>query len=287
MLRTVYDLGAARVPPADIVVSAGAETLAANIWIARHKRVPNIFYGSLRRFRPTAFSLVLTSYDRNAGRPRHALALKPSRLDPDRIPASARSGPIGAGTPPATAALLLGGDAGGISYTEQDWSRLLAFLRASNEAFGTRWLVSNSRRTPPETSDRIASLARQANSPIARFIDVRVADAETLESILGGAETVVCTDDSSSMVSEAIWARRPVVGIRPEAFSLPTDEAQYRAWLAGQRWISSLDIAHLTPESFIAALAALAPLTTNPLDDLAALLASRIQELARNRADAR
>jgi mitochondrial fission protein ELM1 len=284
MLRTVYCLDAARIPPADIVVSAGAETLAASIWIARHRRVPNIFYGSLRRFRPADFSLVLTSYERNAGRPRHALALKPSRLDPDRLPPSARSGPIGPAAPPATAALLIGGNAGGISYTEQDWARLLAFLRASNAIHGTRWLVSNSRRTPHETSNRIADLAAGPDSPIARFIDVRTGSAETLESMLAAVEAVVCTDDSSSMVSEAIWARRPVVGVRPAAFDLPADEARYRSWLAGQRWISSLDIADLTPESFIAGLADIAPLTTNPLDDLAGLLASRIPGLARNRA---
>jgi uncharacterized protein len=65
ILQTVYGL----VPPLpgayDLVVSAGAETLAANIACARFAGADNIFYGSLRAFKPSSFSLVLTSYARN------------------------------------------------------------------------------------------------------------------------------------------------------------------------------------------------------------------------------
>jgi mitochondrial fission protein ELM1 len=280
MLRGVYGLDPSNLPKADIVVSAGAETLAANVWAARILGIPNVFYGSLRLFRPTDFSLVLTSYARNAGLPRHALALKPSRTDPDRLPPAASPVPLGPSAPPKAAALLIGGDAGGITYAKTDWTRLLDFLTSSHTALGTRWLVSNSRRTPTETSDRIARLAEQPRSPIDRFIDVRTANAPPLESLFAAANAVVCTADSSSMVSEAIWNRRPLVTVRPATFRLPPDEAEYRAWLTSQHWQASISLDQISPIAFTQALAGIEPLKTNPQAALADLLAERIPELA-------
>src|SRR5262245_47915202 len=51
ILRHVYKQDADTLPHADLIISAGAETLAANVAAARLKGIPNIFYGSLRQFR--------------------------------------------------------------------------------------------------------------------------------------------------------------------------------------------------------------------------------------------
>lgn len=56
LLRLAYGLAPSRIPSADIVVSAGAETLAASAAIARLNEVPNIFCGSLRRFHHESFA---------------------------------------------------------------------------------------------------------------------------------------------------------------------------------------------------------------------------------------
>ena len=46
----------------DLIVSAGGDTLAANIALARLTGAPNIFFGSLRRFKARDFTLALNSY---------------------------------------------------------------------------------------------------------------------------------------------------------------------------------------------------------------------------------
>ena len=66
VLKKVYGLDPDALPPADLIVSSGAETLPANIAAARILDVPNIYYGSLRWYRTTDFTLVLTSYARDA-----------------------------------------------------------------------------------------------------------------------------------------------------------------------------------------------------------------------------
>ena len=104
-----------------------------------------------------------------------------------------------------------------------EWERLLEFAKRLSQAWGTRWLVSTSRRTPDHVADKVAELAKD-ESVIARFIDYRTAGPGTLPEIFGKAEMIVCTEDSSTMVSEAVSARLPVVGVAPEAHRFTDEE---------------------------------------------------------------
>jgi uncharacterized protein len=277
LLRSVYGLA----PPApgayDLVVSAGAETLAANVACARLSGAKNVFYGSLRAFRPASFSLVLTSYIRNASRPRHRMMLKPSAIPRTARPPMQR-GPDNA---PQTGVLLLGGDAGTTRFEADDWRRLLAFVSETHASSGMRWLISNSRRTPAVASALIAQqIAGQATGgPILRFIDVRNPDTATLAAAFAEADVVVCTDDSSSMISEAIAAGLPTVGVRPRDHRLPVDEAGYRDYLITSGWHRVLDISALTAHVFLDAVAQITPLAADPLDLLAVQLGDALPEI--------
>jgi mitochondrial fission protein ELM1 len=279
ILKFVYGLDHAWLPKAGLVLSAGAETLAANICIARLTHTPNIFYGSLRRFRPEDFALVLSSYAQHASHSRIAMTLKPSRLDPDTLPVRAKRPRLGPAEPPRIAGLLIGGDAGAIRYQDTDWKKLLAFIETSHEALGTRWIVSNSRRTAPEVSDALDNWARRREGPIEKFIDVRSSGPGTLFKVFEQAELIVCTDDSSSMVSEAIWARLPVLGVTPERCRFTPEEEGYRSFLIASGWCRSIPIAALTLDQFLSAAGEVTPLSENPLDRLAGLLRERLPEL--------
>ena len=279
ILQIVYGLDHERLPKAGLVISAGAETLAANICIARLTGTPNIFYGSLRQFHAEDFALVLSSYAGQASHPRVAMALKPSPLDPDTLPSRAGQPRPGPGHPPRIAGLLIGGDAGAIRYRADDWKQLMGFLEASHEAIGTRWIVSNSRRTAPEVSDALQGWARRREGPIEAFIDVRSAGAGTLFKIFEQAELIVCTDDSSSMVSEAVWARCPVLGVTPERCRFTPEEQGYRSFLIESGWYRSLPIAGLAPDRFLSTVGEISPLRENPLDRLAGLLAERLPQV--------
>ena len=97
MLRMAYRIDAYALPKADLVVSAGGETHMPNICVSRFLGIPSIFCGSLMRgLGPENFSLIVSSYDRDAGSDRYLVALKPSSIDPDALgrPASVpRYGP--------------------------------------------------------------------------------------------------------------------------------------------------------------------------------------------------
>jgi mitochondrial fission protein ELM1 len=173
---------------------------------------------------------------------------------------------------------LIGGNAGPFRSKREEWERLVNFARDVSRAWGTRWLISTSRRTPDYVSDLIAELAKD-KTVVERFVDYRTAGPGTLPQVFGKAEAIVCTEDSSTMISEAVSARLPVVGVAPEAHRFTDEETEYRNFLIRNDWCRVLPIAGLNPESFARALSEIAPVGENPLDALAAKLKERLPEL--------
>jgi mitochondrial fission protein ELM1 len=281
ILKVAYGIDAADLPRSDLVVSSGGNTLAANVCAARLLGVPNIVYGGIRQFRPQDFSLVLTSYGDHASRPRHKMTpLMPVPDDPDAFELTCveTSGPV---RPPKVAGLLIGGDAGTFRYVPSDWDRLFTFVADMHTQCGTRWLIANSRRTPAQVSDALSERARQPGAPIEAFIDVRSSGPGTLRRLFEDSQVVVCTDDSTSMITEAIWLRRPVLGVAPKNCSFAERESWYRRHLVANGWTSSLPIAELSPKRMLDALAGIQPLTGNPVEALAATIRDSLPELFR------
>jgi mitochondrial fission protein ELM1 len=279
MLRMAYRIDAKSIPKADLVVSGGGETHMPNLCVTQLLGVPNIFCGSLLRgLEPENFSLIISSYERDAPSPQHLVVLKPSPIDPDALGRPAVVPQYGPNRHPAVAGLLIGGNAGAFRYTRHEWERLLSFATEVSKAWGTRWLVSTSRRTPDAVADRIAALAKD-ESIVAKFIDFRTAGPGTLPEIFSKAEVIVCTEDSSTMISEAVSARLPVVGVAPQAHRFTEEEKAYRDFLMKNGWCRVLPIADLSPDTFAAALAEIEPIQENPLAALAAKLKERLPEL--------
>jgi mitochondrial fission protein ELM1 len=279
MLRMAYRIDAYALPKADLVVSAGGETHMPNICVSRFLEIPSIFCGSLMRgLGPENFSLIVSSYDRDAGSDRYLVTLKPSSIDPDVLGRPASVPRYGPDVHPRLAGLLVGGNAGPFRYRRKEWDRLLAFIAEISKAWGTRWLVSTSRRTPDRVADKIAALAKD-ETVVARFIDYRTQGPGTLPEVFGKAEVILCTEDSSTMISEAVSARLPVVGVSPRAHRFTDEERSYRSFLIGNDWCRVLPIAELTPDAFARALSEIEPIQQNPLDALAAKLKARLPQL--------
>ena len=278
ILRMGYGLDPKALPKSvDLVLSAGGETLAANVAAARLLGARNIFCGTLRRMRPEAFSLVVSSYARHASLPRHLVALKPNGIDPDGL-GRRRDGFV-PGQPPSMAGLLVGGNSGLFRYTDAEWQQLVAIVEASHREYGIRWVVSTSRRSPDAVGDAIQALAQRPGSPIAEFIDFRTAGAGTLPQLFGAVDAVLCTEDSSTMLSEAVCARLPVVGVAPKDHGFKDDEREYRAFMRTQGWCRFLSLDALDAASFVRALGEVTPLEENHLDRLAQQLAERLPEV--------
>lgn len=275
LLRVGYGLDANVVPPADVVISAGGDTLVATVAAARWLGAESIYCGTLRHLPPEQLSLVVSSYARHAALPRHIVTLKPSGLDPDTLP---RREPRNA---EPRAGLLIGGPSGLFRWEPDEWQALEAFLTASHASDGTRWIVSTSRRTPDEVANAFAGLAKRTDGPIAELIDFRTAGPGTLPRLFASVDHVLATEDSSTMISEAIAARVPTVGVSPRTHAFKPEERDYRDLLRSKGWFRPVPLAELTPERFRTAIAEVRPIEGNHLDRLADLIEARLPRLFR------
>ena len=276
-------------PPAGLVISAGGDTIAANVAAARMLGAENIFCGTLRHAIPEDFSLIVSSYARHEKLARHIVCLKPTAMDPDGLGRPGEIPAFGPSHPPTLAALLIGGDSGLFHYTQEEWRALLAFVSRQHTAHGTRWLISTSRRTPEWVADAVVQQqaksdeAGEAAGAIAELLDYRKAGPGTLPRLLARADVVLCTEDSSTMISETIAARLPVIGIAPRQHSFKPEEAEYRALMMSRQWARFLPLANLTPDRFLAELSQVRPLRENHLTLLARTLAERLPGLVEGR----
>lgn len=278
LLKLGYGLKAETLPEADLVISGGGETIVANIAAARQLNAQNVFCGSIRKVPPECFSLVVSSYARHAALPRHIVSLKPSLMDPDALGRPKSVPTYGASNPPKLVGLLIGGNSGLFRYSEEEWGALVAFVRHVSEAWDTRWLISTSRRTSNEAASQFAELARD-KGVVKQFIDYRTVGPGSLPQIFRLSDAIVSTEDSSTMISEAVGARLPVVGVAPIDHDFKPEEAEYRQLMLDNDWCRFLPISELTVARFDQALSMIKPLTGNHLDNLANLLRQRLPEL--------
>jgi mitochondrial fission protein ELM1 len=280
VLRLGYGIRAGELPPADVVVSAGGETLAANAAAAKALGAANIFCGRLRRLAPEHVSLVLVTLDSLAKAANHLVCLPPSHMDVDEASAGRRDTRARSRSgPPARVAVLIGGNSGAFRYRDKDWLALIGFLRAGHRSHQIRWLATTSRRSGRFIADALSAMKAEPGTGLETFVDFRTAGAGTLAHILNAADAALCTDDSTTMISEVIGACLPIVAVTPERFALEPREAEFRRLLADHGWYRAIPLAKLVPETFLGALQEIAPRTSSAREELAAAIARRLPRL--------
>jgi mitochondrial fission protein ELM1 len=265
LLRVIWSIRADRLQKPDLIISTGADTLVPNALLATAMRARNIFIGAIRGMPPSRFSAVLSARPELAEQPNHFIVLSPSGVDPDAL---ARPWPIASLDDLAgrTLALLIGGPTPDHAFADADWDALPPLLEAGSHA-GARWLVTSSRRTPDAVADMLAALA--SSMPAVRFIDYRRARPGSIDPLFN-ADAILVTEDSNTMVSEAVAARRPVIALRPAA--VRNEMASLRV-LHDERRIRIVRLREATLQGLVAAIAEVTPLDENPMDTLYELLA--------------
>jgi mitochondrial fission protein ELM1 len=213
-LRVFYRLRGWPGAGCDLIVSAGGRTAFANAWLAAVLRVPNLYAGSLRGLSAQRFSVVLTLEAVQGAASNLVVPVPPSAIDDQRVEregAEFRARLNGQGERYWT--LLVGGDGAGYRYAQDDWRRLARLADTLAARYGVRWLLVSSRRT-----------GRRAEALLKQHIEARhvaaacwygAGDGYQPEAWLGAAERVFITEDSMTMLAEAIHARRPVHSLRP------------------------------------------------------------------------
>lgn len=271
MLRLAYREPLAGIARPDIIISAGGATLLANAGLARLCGAANIFSGSLRGLPGAFFSAVLIPYRRFASSPHHIVCLKPSPLDPDRAAPASQTPKV------ARATLLVGGPSGTHHYETAEWRVLVETLPALAAALNWRWTIVTSPRTPAPVRAMVETLC-ETHSKDFTLVDYRDAGPGSSFSACLNADTIFVTEDSNSMITEAIVARRPVIALAPHARKLAGDELEYLEGLVASGWLRTVPIASLNEATVRAALGEVTPMRDNHLELLAQALRRKLTD---------
>ena len=207
-LRSFYELPALAGPPPDVIVSAGGNTSFANVLLARHFCVPNVFIGSRRRLAPSAFAAHLT-LEPTGEAGNVVTPVAPTPISPETIAESAAE--FRAQHDLAVGKFWLmacGGTGAGKSYSADDWATLAHWMNAAAESHGIRWLLSTSRRTGASGEEALATTLDAEHLAYAVWWNRR--PERILGTLMGAAERLFVTVDSMSMISECIGAQKPV-----------------------------------------------------------------------------
>jgi mitochondrial fission protein ELM1 len=270
-LRVAYRSPPLTVPAPDLIVSAGGNTLFANIWLARWFRCQNLFVGDVRGISEHHFSGIIT---RDAGKSKHQkyiVSMTPTRMDPREITATARRFRAQRGLETQRLwAMLIGGDGGGYRYRKRDWDALADAMERIAYKERIKWMLTTSRRTGRKVESLLASrLPPQAAADVILYSQ----DGQReYDSFLGSAERIFCTEDSAMMISEAVAFARPVYTLRPEHSRPDVSNLQVLQSYEEANCISRLAICDLRWQDFSQSRRS-RNVTDYPIDELADKLA--------------
>lgn len=200
----------------DLVISAGGATEWVNARLARAHGAANIFLGSLRTCSPDAFT-VLPRIETGDAPQILVMDLVPSEIDASAVAAAAETELSNLGGRYWT--VLIGGDGSGCVWTPSDYAVQADLIIAEAAAAGVRLIVTSSRRTG-EAGERVWRDKLAAGDRLELGVWYSRREVETsprLAAMLGRAERIIITEDSASMVNEAVATGRPVATIAPTA----------------------------------------------------------------------
>jgi len=201
-----------------LILSSGGKSCFASVWLARETGAPNLFVGDPRPYPPHWFSAVLSPHHIAGAGNVWKIAALPTSMEPERCIRAARAR-WPTGWPDKVWAVLVGGASRSHRFVEADFAALGEALSVLARRCGIRWLVATSRRTGIAAEDALrAHLRADAVFEAAYFSKT---PEPVVPAYLGAAEVAFVTQDSLTMLSEAVASGRPVVALAPANMRLP------------------------------------------------------------------
>lgn len=198
----------------DLIISTGGNTSCFNAWLAITYDCKNILNGALRGLKQDLFTNITTVIDLGY-KNQIILDVAPSlvtkeKLDNESIKFS-KDKNIDLTINYYT--LLIGGNGSGYSFDIKFFNQLINFVKEISLKENISWLITTSRRTPLYIEKK---LKKELNDYSSYFISYNELEEKALLPFLGLCEKVFVTEESASMISEAITSGKPVYTLRPK-----------------------------------------------------------------------
>lgn len=198
----------------DIVISTGGNVSNINAWFSKVYNCKNILNGALRGLNENLFTYITTVIDLGY-KNQIILDVAPNLISDEKLIKKSKDFIKDKNLNENTTyySLLIGGNGSGYKFDEDFYKSLIEFVKMISKEKNVKWLVTTSRRTPQNIE---SFLEKNLNNEAAYFVAYNKNEEKILLPFLGLSKYIFVTEESSSMISEAISAKKPVftLGIR-------------------------------------------------------------------------
>jgi mitochondrial fission protein ELM1 len=198
----------------DLIISTGGNTSNLNAWFAKIYKCKNILNGALRGLKEELFTNITTVIDLGY-KNQIILDVAPNTITKEKLLEKSdeflKLNNLEINQKYYT--LLIGGNGAGYKYDNKFYDDLLSFVKKIYEEKDIKWLITTSRRTPTEMENKLEEMLREYYS---YFVAYNKKEEKVLLPFFGLSETIFVTEESSSMISEAISSSKKVFTIGSE-----------------------------------------------------------------------
>jgi len=219
----------------DIIISAGKDTSLLNALLALSYGSKNFFIGHPKKLDHHLFTAILTVLDLGYDN-QIVLDVAPTR--PYRGDLKEFSHKYNLDLQGTYYTLLIGGDGSGYQFTSEDIEHLISFVNATEDK--VKWLVTTSRRTPKVYEEK---MEKEMNTEC--FIAFNKNPQKVVAGFLELSSAVFVTEESASMVSEAVASGKPVFTLVPKTYDVDKSYQQILKKFENAKRIKSMDLSLL------------------------------------------
>lgn len=198
----------------DLIISTGGNTSNLNAWLSKVYKCKNILNGALRGLKEELFTNVTTVIDLGY-KNQIILDVAPNTITKDKLLEKSEEflklHSLDSNQKYYT--LLIGGNGAGYKYDDKFYDSLINFVEKLSKEKNIKWLITTSRRTPLEIENKLEEKLKDYCS---YFVSYNKKEEKVLLAFLGLSEAIFVTEDSSSMISEAISSTKNVFTIGNE-----------------------------------------------------------------------
>jgi mitochondrial fission protein ELM1 len=195
----------------DLVISTGGNTSNLNVWFSKVYKCKNILNGALRGLKEEFFTYITTVIDLGY-KNQIILDVAPNTITKDKLLEKSEEflklHNLDSNQKYYT--LLIGGDGAGYKYSNKFYDDLIDFLEKVSKEKSIKWLITTSRRTPLEIENKLEERLKNYYS---YFVSYNKKEEKVLLAFFGLSEAIFVTEESSSMISEAVSTLKSVYTI--------------------------------------------------------------------------
>jgi len=199
----------------DLVISTGGKTSFMNVLLSKIYGINNIYCSSLRGLKPKLFSYIVTINSNDTFLNALKFEITPLKIKFDEKKADIFLKNLNLNKNEKIWSILIGGATKEYRFEEKEIVDMVEAIAKKAQLEKTKIVLSTSRRTENSTENLIEKLAKKYDN-IVYTVLYNKNPQKVMGNYLQIASMVFVTEDSGSMITEAIYSQKPVVTLRPK-----------------------------------------------------------------------